>query len=276
MNSPLNLQAAEADNVLVARADERLAHAYEQIARADEQLARVTEKLSKMEDDAMRDPPAALRLKPSRGGAALRGLIGLLLAACIVVAAFASKSTYGDAAKLMISRWAPQLVSTLSLRPEKAVPSAQPSHAAVQTAAAAEPAPLQATPSSPAAAQDGPPTVAPTSPEPAQLMQTMIRALSNVEQGIQELKAGQERMASDNARLAEQLRASQEQMTRLLSRASDQNLGPKASAPQTSASQTSAPAARQVASQARKPVPTRSAPQARVQPPPVRLDPEEQ
>ena len=211
----------------------------------------------------------------SRGGVALRGLIGLLLATCIVVAAFASRSTYGDAAKLMISQWAPQLVSTLSLPPGKSVPSAPPSHAAVQVAAA-EPAPLQATPSSPAAAQDGAPTVAPTSSEPAQLMQTMIRALSNVEQGIQELKAGQERIASDNARLAEQLRASQEQMTRLLSRASDQNLGPKASAPQTSASQTSTPLARQVASQARKPVPTRSAPQARVQPPPVRLDPEEQ
>ena len=43
MNSPLNLQAAEADNVLVARADERLAHAYEQIARAVEQRARVSE-----------------------------------------------------------------------------------------------------------------------------------------------------------------------------------------------------------------------------------------
>ena len=275
MNSTLNLQAAEADNVLVARADERLAHAYEQIARADEQLARVTEKLSKMEEDATHYPPAALRPKPSRGGVALRGLIGLLLAACIVVAAFASKSSYGDAAKLMISQWAPQLVSTLSLPPGKSVPSAPPSHAAVQVAAA-EPAPLQATPSSPAAAQDGAPTVAPTSSEPAQLMQTMIRALSNVEQEVQELKAGQERMAGDNARLAEQLRASQEQMTRLLSRASDQNLGPKASAPQTSASQTSTPLARQVASQARKPVPTRSAPQARVQPPPVRLDPEEQ
>ena len=275
MNSTLNLQAGEADNVLVARADERLAHAYEQIARADEQLARVTEKLSKMEDDATHYPPAALRPKSSRGGVALRGLIGLLLATCIVVAAFASRSTYGDAAKLMISRWAPQLVSILSLPPGKSVPSAPPSHAAVQVAAA-EPAPLQATPSSPAAAQDGAPTVAPTSSDLAQLMQTMIRALSNVEQEVQELKAGQERMAGDNARLAEQLRASQEQMTRLLARASDQNLGPRTSASQTSASQTSAPPPRQIASQVRKPVPTRSAPQARVQPPPVRLDPEEQ
>ena len=48
MISTPNLEAAEADNVLAARADERLAHAYQQIARADEQLARVTEQLSKM------------------------------------------------------------------------------------------------------------------------------------------------------------------------------------------------------------------------------------
>ena len=40
---------------LVARADERLAHAYEQIARADEQLARVNEQISKLGQDAARD-----------------------------------------------------------------------------------------------------------------------------------------------------------------------------------------------------------------------------
>jgi hypothetical protein len=273
MNSTLTLKAAEADDVLVARADERLAHAYEQIARADEQLARVTEKLSKMEEDATRHPPAVSRRKPSRGGAALRGLIGLLLAACIAVTAFASQSLLGDTAKRMISGWTSHLISSLSLPQEKSVSSAQPSPAAVQVAAA-EPAPQQATPSSPAAAQDGSQMVAPTSSELAQLVQTMIHVLSNVEQGVQELKAGQERMASDNARLVEQLMASQEQMTRLLARASDQNTGPKTSAPQTSAS-----APRQITGPARKPVPvpTRSAPQARVQPPtPVLLDPEEQ
>jgi hypothetical protein len=265
MNSTPNLKAAEADDVLVARADERLAHAYEQIARADEQLARVTQKLSEMEQDATRHPAAVLRLKPSRGGQALRGLFGLLLAACIVVAAFASQSSYGDAAKLMISRWVPpHLVSALSLPPEKSIPSAQPGPATVQVAAA-QPAPQQAISSSSATTQDVVPTVGPTSAELAQLVQTMMRVLENVEQEVHELKVGQERMASDNAKVIEQFRASQEQMTRLLARTSDQNL----------ASKTSPPLPRPIA--ARKPAPTHPSPQARAQPPgPVRLDPDEQ
>ena len=40
---------------------------------------------------------------PLLGGSALRGLIGLLLAACIFAAAFASQSSYGGAAKQIIA-----------------------------------------------------------------------------------------------------------------------------------------------------------------------------
>jgi hypothetical protein len=266
MNSTPNLNAAEADDALIARADARLAHAYEQIARADEQLARVTEQLSKMEHDATRHPPAVPRRKPSRGRPVLRGLIGLLLAACIAVAAFASQSSFGDAAKLIISRWAPHPLSTLSLLSEKSGLAAQPSPSTVQVAAA-EAEPPQATPSAGATAQDVAPTVAPTAPELAQLLQTVTRVLANVEQGVQQLQAGQERMASDNAKVVEQLRANQEQVTRLMAKTSEQNLGPK----------TSAPLPRPIASPTRKPVPTHSSPQARAQPQtPVQLQPEEQ
>ena len=251
MNSTPNPKPAEADDVLVARADERLAHAYEKIARADEQLARVTETLSKMEQDAVRHAATVPLRKPSSGGAALRGLIGLLLAAGIAVAAFASQSSYGDAAKSIISRWAPRLVS-LSLPPDKSPSPAQPGPATVQQAAA-ETSPQQATASSPAAA----PTVVPTSPDPAQLLQTMMRVLENVEQEVQELRAGQERMASDNARVVEQLRASQEQMTRLIARASEQAPAPR-TAPQTAVPQTSAPLPRPIAGPARRPIPPAS------------------
>ena len=69
------------------------------------------------------------------------------------------------------------------------------------------------------------------SPELAQLLQTMARDLTNVEQGIEQLKASQEQMALDNAKAVEQLKASQEQMTRLIAKASEQNLLPKTSAP---------------------------------------------
>ena len=152
MNSTANLQATEADDALIARADKRLAHAYEQIARADEQLARVTEQLSKMEHDAAHHPPAVPARRPSRGRPALRGLIGLLLAACIAVAAFASQSSYGDAVKLMISEWAPHLISTRSLPLEKSEAPAQPSPSTAPVVAAGA-APLQATPPAPATAR---------------------------------------------------------------------------------------------------------------------------
>src|SRR5437660_9741771 len=110
MNSTPNPQAIAPDDALIARADERLAHAYQQIAHADEQLARVNEQLSRLDHDAARPPSAVLGRLPSRGRPALRGLIGLLLAACIFVAAFVSQSSYGDAAKLIVARWAPQLI----------------------------------------------------------------------------------------------------------------------------------------------------------------------
>jgi hypothetical protein len=56
MNSTTDPKAIEPDDVLVARADERLVHAYAEIARADEQLAPVNEQLSKLEHDAARHP----------------------------------------------------------------------------------------------------------------------------------------------------------------------------------------------------------------------------
>ena len=249
MNSTPNLKEADANDVLIAHADARLAHAYEQIAHADEQLGRVTEQLSRMEQAAAPHPSAAPGWKASRDSSTLRGLIGLLLAACIGVAAFVSQSFYGEAAKPIISRWAPYLTSTQlenSGLPALPKPSVQ--------LAAAEAAPPQATPSAPVTAQDIAPAVAPTSSELAQLFKEVTRVLANVEQGVEQLKAGQEQIASNNAKVVEQLRASQEQMARLISNTSERNVAPK----------TSVPPPRPNASQTPKPVP--ASPLARVQP----------
>src|SRR5205085_8115502 len=153
MNSTPNPQAIAPNDALIARADERLAHAYQQIAHADEQLARANEQLSKLDHDAARAPLAVLGRLPSRGRPMLRGLTGLLLAACILVAAFVSQSSYGDAAKLIIAGWAPQLILTSSLPLEKAGLPAQPSPSAIELAAA-EPVSPQPTPSGRAAPQD--------------------------------------------------------------------------------------------------------------------------
>jgi hypothetical protein len=206
---------------LVAGADERLAHAYEQIARADEQLARVNEQISKLERDAAQKKHVNRLRPPSRGTSALRGFIGLLLTAGICVAAFASQS-YGETARLMISRWAPQLAPASSLPLETPKFAAQQSPPAVQLAAADGalsqlPAPTQAAP------QEAP-AAAPIPPELTQLLQTMARDLSNVQEGIQQLKTSQEEMVRENARTVEQLKASHEQMARAIAGASEQNL----------------------------------------------------
>src|SRR5260221_9676819 len=138
---------------------------FEQIALEDEQMARPSA------DDAARHPPAANNIqvpgdRPWFGRSAVRGFVGLLLAACIGVAAVAWQS-YGDAAKPIIARWAPQFVLSL----EKPGPPAQQSPPAVQTSAATA-APPQPAPLAQTAAEGVAPTAA---PESAQLLQSMAR-----------------------------------------------------------------------------------------------------
>jgi hypothetical protein len=244
MNSTPKLKATGSNNSLISLADERLAHAYEQLTHADEELRRVNEQLSKLEHDA-RDPSAVLRSRPSRDRPVLRGLIGLLLAACIFVAAFVSQSSYGDATRPIIARWVPQLIPNSSPPTEKPGLPTQLSQNTVQ-AAAAESVPPQSAPSAQATPQDVAPT-APVPPELAQVIQTMAQDVARVEQGVEQLKASQVQMASDNAKaveqlkasqvemasdnakVVEQLKASQEQITRLIARINEQNLRPKTS-----------------------------------------------
>ena len=279
MNSMPNPTQTDPHDVALAV----LKQAYEQFE--DRQLPRVDEQVSKVEQDAARHPSDQQKHLAVPGR---RGLIGLLLAACIGAAAIAWQSN-GDAAKQMIARWAPQFDLNSSPAPESPVP-AQPSPPAVQTAAA------KATPPQPAP----PAQTAPEPPGQAQLLlQSTRRDLAAAEQdieqlraGIEQLKASQEQMARDNAAVAEQLKASQEQMARLVAKASEQNLRPKTSAPRpqpiatptrkpvpkpSSPQGTSAPPPRPIATPARKPVPKPSSPQARAQPlAPMQGRPEQQ
>jgi hypothetical protein len=238
-----------------------IARYFEQVASENEQIART------LADDAARHPPAAVKNvqvpgdRPSFGRPAVRGFVGLLLAACIGVAAFAWQS-YGDAAKQIIAKLAPQLVLTSSLPLENQGLPAQPTPPAVQASAATatppQPAPLAHT-----AAEGVAPTAAALSPESAQLLQSMARDLATVRQeneqlkaSIEQLKTNQEQMTRDNARAAEQFKASQEQMARDIAKASEQSLRPKISAlpPRPTATPTL------------KPVPILPSPQARAQP----------
>src|SRR5258708_38488269 len=171
-----------------------LKQAYEQFGRADEQLARVDEQVSKLEQDAVphpSDPQTRINTfqpffpgdRPFRGQA-VRAFIGLILAACIGVAAIAWQSpSYRDAARKIIASWAPQLVPILSLIENPGLP-AHPSPATIQAGTAntapPEPAPLAQTAPEGVAA----PAAAALSPELTQLLQSTARDLATVGQEI--------------------------------------------------------------------------------------------
>jgi hypothetical protein len=196
------------DSTLNPKPTDLIVRYFDEIALEDEQMARTPA------DDAARHPPAANNIqvpgdRPWFGRSAVRGFVGLLLAACIGVAAVAWQS------------W------------ENPVPPAQQSPPVVQ-ASAATAAPPQPAPLAQTAAEGVAPTAATLSPESAQLLQSMARDLATagheIEQlkaSIEQLKINQEQMTRDNARAAEQLKASQEQMAQVIAKASEQSLRPK-------------------------------------------------
>lgn len=256
MNSIPTSKANEPPDAPGAGADERFAHAYGQITRAGEELARVSEQVAKMEHDAARPPSAGPpsagpRPQSAPGRPALRVLVGLVLAACIVVATLVLQSSYGAGAKLAIARWAPQLVS--ALRSENPPVPAQPTPSTVQVAAA-EATPPQATPLPQTAPQDGGPTTTAALPDHTELLQTIARDLANLERNIEQLKANQQQIVRDSSKAIEELKANQEEMKRVLARVSEQN-PPKTSPPPV------------------QPTPTLRKPERTLQPPHARARP---
>jgi hypothetical protein len=267
------------DVELVARADERLVHAYDQIARADEQLARVNEQLSKLDQEGTRPPshpknPTKWLRPPDRGvqgKPVLRGLIGLLLASGICVAALAAQSSYGDAARASMDRWFAHAVSPWSLPQEKReISSALPTTQTTATYAALQEAgPLrQTTP------HDSIPAAAPSSAELAPTLQGMSGDLPNPQQAIEQLKASQDQIVRDLGQLSEQLTAVQAQMVRDRTDAAEQlrmvqerNAGMTANASeQILRPKTPPPSPRPIAATIRKPLPTVPRPQDRRRP----------
>ena len=222
MNSTSTSKSVESrDAAWAARADERLAHAHEEMNRADEQLARLSERVAKMERDEARPPSAGSGPQTPPRRPTLRVL--LPLAACIVVAALVLQSSYGGGPKVVVARGAPQVVSTPTLPPENPPFPAQPAPSMGQVAAA-ETAPPQATPVAQTVPQDATPPTTAAVPDQTQLLQTMARDLANLERSIEQLKANQQQIASDNSKAIVELKASQEEIKRVLARVSEQNL----------------------------------------------------
>jgi hypothetical protein len=269
MNSTPDPKEIKPHDALIAGADEGLAHAHEQIKRADEQLTRLTEQLARMErDDA--HPPSARHgsqepaphgpgpQPPPKGRPALPTLVGLSLAACItVVALLVLLLSYGDGPTLIVARWAPQPVSTPSLSPENLPSPAQPAPSTFQVAAA-ESAPAQATTLAQAAPQDAAPAAPAAPPDQTQLLQTIARDLANLERTIEQLKANQQQVASENSKAIGELKATQEEMKRALAKVSEPN------PPRTA--QPPSPPPTQPARALRKPERTVERPQVRTRP----------
>jgi outer membrane murein-binding lipoprotein Lpp len=153
------------------------------------------------------EPPKRLAFPPRRsslGRLALKGLIGLLVAAGIGAAAIVSLSD-GDAAKQVIAQWwEPQLSLISSL-------------------AAESPVPVQSSPVP--AVQEQLQSIA------RGLLAAVEDEMEQLKTSIEQLKTNQEQIVRDNAAVAEQLKATKEQSGRVIAKASEQQLQPKTPAP---------------------------------------------
>jgi hypothetical protein len=198
-----NTKLDDPHDLMVARADKELAQAYDQIKSADEQLARLHGQLSKIERDSKR------RSAKRRDRAMLRGLVGLVLAACICAAAFASQSSHADAARAMIARWTPQIILA-SLPTELSAAGDQTNAPTIQMAIAdADPSPAVSPQQS--APQDAASTA---TAELTQLSQATARDVARLQEELDQLKASHAQMLRDNAQAAQQIKAAQEQTAR--------------------------------------------------------------
>jgi septal ring factor EnvC (AmiA/AmiB activator) len=220
-------------DVLIASADKQLARVRERIARIDEDMARVTERFLKAErDDARnpsarpgddaRNPAAGPSLQPPRGKPAAPGLsgllpVGLLLAACLIVAALVSQ---------IAAPWTQQHVSTSFSQPTNPPLSAQPGPSFKLITA--EAVPVQAAPLARTGPQDAAPAAAGVS-ELMQMQQTLARDVANLKQEIEQLKVKSDQIAADNSKAIEQLKAKQDEMARLSAKLSEQSQPPNTS-----------------------------------------------
>jgi hypothetical protein len=203
---------------------------YKQVVR--EVLARIDQRLADIERQAVTEPteghagvraPVRNRLK--------RGAIGLLVTAGVIGAVLVWQRPDIDSAKAMVARFTPRFLTS--------APSTQDDQEAAQGAGAmtvgtaadgrtssdARPAmgdapagSLDRTTPEP----DGQQTTASASPDMATTIEKMSRDIVTLGQGMEQLKASQEQLSRDSAKATEQFKASEDQLIRMLLRVSEQ------------------------------------------------------
>jgi hypothetical protein len=202
---------------------------YKQVVR--EVLARIDQRLADIERHAVTEPteghaavraPIRQRLK--------RGSIGLLVLAGVVGAALLWERSDGDTAKAMVARFTPRFLTNASSTQDDQEAAQGAGAMTVGTAADARtssdarpamgdgPAVLDRT----TPELDGQQTTALASPDMASTIEKMSRDIVNLGQGIEQLKASQEQLSRDSAKATEQFKASEDQLIRMLLRVSEQ------------------------------------------------------
>jgi hypothetical protein len=215
-NDPHDVLEIAPDIVLVARAEEELSKlARDAKARAPELPPqpkpgpRLVEDSSVPSIDTGFRATAVNRGRPPRGGRAIRGFFGVMLAIFVGGAVLTLKVS-GDVAQQVITAWIPAFAAR-SEPPDNPAPQEQSAAAAQPAATAAVLPPVQP---ADATTQNGvaPAAAATTAaPDQAQMLQSMAHHLANLRQEVDSLRG----------QLAE-LRASQEQISRDMEKAAEQ------------------------------------------------------
>jgi hypothetical protein len=158
--------------------------------------------------------------RQTTGRKAARAFTAVLLLAVGAGAAAIAWESYGDAAEAMIGQWAPQRVLALLPLEKPAQAAQEPAPPAVEaTAANAEPAPAGA--AAQTTAEGVAPAAAAPSAETAPSLGSMANELANARQEIEQLKA-----------TIEDLKASQQQMSQEMAKASDARVSEAKASPE--------------------------------------------
>jgi hypothetical protein len=161
-----------------------------------------------------------VRLKPPRRERAGRGLVRFVLTVCVGIAATVGWQAYGEEAKQMFANLAPQLLAQLpaqaqtnaAAEPQAAAPAEPAQIAETQPAAddvTQQPAATTAAAAAPAQPPAAPPVEAaaaqtPVPPEVTQSLDAMGREIAQLKQTIEELRVGQQQLTRELAKAAEQ------------------------------------------------------------------------
>ncbi len=203
---------------------------YKQVVR--EVLARIDQRLADIERRTVTEPaeeqadgrtPFRKRLK--------RGFVGLLVMAGVIGAVLVWQRFDGDTAKALVARFTPGFLTDSPSTQDDREAAQVAGSTTVGTAADSRSSSdaRSATADAPTALSDrttpepdGQQSMASASPDMASTIEKMSRDIATLGQGIEQLKASQEQLSRDSAKATEQFKASEDQLIRMLLRVSEQ------------------------------------------------------